>query len=251
MLQTSQLVQPFPLPDSQKEALDQIAHDVMLRLLAAKDARDRIAAQVAEVQARVGSQGLEVQAEGRFVNLPAVLNLQTDTENFLREAKLFLGQIARVFTPFYGTHLDHRFQRIRSWAERTFGKDDPLTSLLDSDPDWVERVIAMRNAVEHPGGRNGTLVVKNIALGSVQPPVLVPPSWGFAGAALGPVLPEMDAILQNGLTLFEDLLCACLEKVQPQGPFLIIEVPDDQRDPKMPIRLRVALRRPIGQGNDA
>ena len=251
VLQTSELVQAFPVSEKRREALKQIAHDTMLRLLAAKDAYNHVATQLAEAQARVASQGLDVQAEGRFVSLPAILNLQADAENFLREVKLALAQIALVFTPFYKTKFDHRFQKIQSWALKTFGEGDELTKLLRSDADWIDRVIRMRNAVEHPGGRNGALIIRNIGLDTVAPPALTPPGWGFEGKALHPMLPEMDAILHNALTLFDDVLCACLDKRQPQGPLSIIEIPEEQRDPTMPIRFRVTIQLPDLKRNNA
>ena len=70
-----------------------------------------------------------------------------------------------------------------AWASKEFGDDSELTRILKQDHDlWIKKLVAMRNAVEHPGGHSGHLSIHNIAL--VPPehpkyPILETPSWNL------------------------------------------------------------------------
>ena len=164
----------------------------------------------------------------------------------LYNVKSALREIAGIFQPLYSQTFDHRFQKIRQWAESTYGATDTLTKLLVSDAAWIERVIKMRNAVDHPGSGDGTLHVENFKLVSPDPPIQVAdPTWWRDGEQPSPVASDMAVINDNLLTLFEDLLCDGLLRVAPTGPITIYELPAAQRDPSMPVRFKVGLKAPL------
>lgn len=243
MLQTSQLSQAYPLNDQQRKDLIVVSHDVMMRLLACLERFDRINGQVLKGKGQAEQGGIHVQAGGRVATIPAVTELQMDAEAYLSSAKMALRDIARVFKPFYGIAFDHRFQRIRKWIAKKFGTDDPLHHLLIQDAPWIERIVGMRNAVEHPGGRDGTLSVEDFKLVNDGPPWQVrEPVWYRNGEEPVPVAKEIEAWNHNLLTLFEDLVCDGLVRLAPDAPIVIYEIPEADRDPTMPIRYRVGLK---------
>ena len=52
-------------------------------------------------------------------------------------------------------------QSLITFAERTFGADDPKAKFLRELSPAVERVVTYRNAAEHEGGWSGTLRIVN------------------------------------------------------------------------------------------
>jgi len=227
MLQTADLVGAFPLSEEGRRAVAQISHDVMLKLIACLDAAEPVMEQVTAGSRRILAGDIQVGPSGQVIQIPAVVDFRTRAEAFLYNAKLALREIAKLFGPLHGQDFDHRFQRIRAWVEATYGPDDQLTRLLASDAPWIERVIGMRNAVDHPGSGDGTLVVENFRLldGGQQPNIGVP-SWRRDGEQPVNVAEDMKAIMDNLLTLYEDILVDGLERLRPGGPFVVYEIPE-------------------------
>lgn len=166
-------------------------------------------------------------------------------EQFLYAAKGALREIGALFAPFYGKTFDHKFHKIREWLEATYGSDDQLLATLKTDAYWIEQILNMRNAVDHPGTPS-VLNIDNFKLVALRPtPEVDEPRWRLDDSDASPIAHDMPVLIDNLLTLFEDVLVDCLLRVQPDGPLVIYEVPEDQRDPNMPIRLRVGLATPL------
>jgi hypothetical protein len=99
----------------------------------------------------------------------------------------------------------------------------------------------MRNAVEHPGGLSGTLMLNNIRIDQNQPNSYIPPTWARTGRPNSNIVKDMDGTLDNVLTLAEDLLVGVvMDKSKSKQIITVYEIPSD-RDPNCPIRLRVGL----------
>jgi hypothetical protein len=228
----------------------------MLKLVACLDEAEPIIKGVEEGKATIEGGGVKGNPAGTAIQLPAVPSLRAHVEGFPYNVKAALREIAKVFGPFYGQDFDHRFQKIRQWAESTYGPDDPLTKMLQSDAHWIEHVIGMRNAVAHPGSRDGTLFVEDFKVVQSQPKLLVAePSWRRDAEPPNQIAHDMSVIMDNLLTLFEELLVDGLMRLAPNGPLVIYEVPEDQRDPMCPVRLMVTLneasmRQISGEGSD-
>lgn len=252
MIQTADLVQAFPLDEAKKKEIIEISHDVMLKLIACLDEAEPIIKAVEQGKATIAS-GVKTNPAGTAMQLPAVTDLRAHVEGFLYNVKAALREIARLFGPFYGQKFDHRFQKIRKWAEATYGPDDPLTAFLHADAAWIERVIGMRNAVDHPGSGAGTLFVEDFKVVGAKPALEVSePMWRLDSEVPSAIASDMAVIVDNLLTLFEDLITDALTRLAPNGPIVIYEVPAAERNPKMPVRYRVGLNEAsIKQINDA
>jgi hypothetical protein len=243
MIQTCNLLDPFQMEQTRRDAIMRIANAVMLRLVACYDRAEPVIKQVTDGKRRIEEKGVEIQAAGMVAVLPSVIDLQANVEGFLYSAKQALRELAGLFEPFYQQRFDHRFQRIRKWAEERFGKDDRLVRLLEADRDWIERLVSDRNAVEHPGGGDGTLIIQNFRVASASPPVaIVEPTWQKDPRPPSPIADDMETVMHNLLTLFEDLLCDSLLRLPSPIPLAVYEIPEVERDPQVPIRFKIIPR---------
>ena len=182
---------------------------------------------------------------GQVVELPSLVALQKDVEMFLYNAKLALRDTGGLFEPLLGQTFDHRFHKARNWAEKKLGQEAPLIQLLTADADWIERVLNLRNAVEHPRTA-GRLRVRDFHLSNVDGRTVVsPPVWWVDDEQPESISEEMEVVEHNLLTFYEELLCLLLEvqleiRPHPLAP-VICEIPDEERDPAMPMRYRVVF----------
>src|SRR5258708_22931262 len=95
------------------------------------------------------------------------------------------------------------------FATETFGPDDARTKMLvEADP-WVEEAIAMLNAVDHPDGYSGRLVIENFRRDPDQK--LSEPVWyrvkdGKNATEPSTIRADFDTFIHNLLTLGERML---------------------------------------------
>ena len=127
-------------------------------------------------------------SDDRGVQIPYIDDLDRDVDNFLYEAKNFLRDLVNLVV--VTCHPDANIKDARAffepkdrdhgefvkWAEVKFGTDDKFTKMLHADQNWIMELAFKRNAVEHPGGKSGTLTVHNVEVN--QDGQLVAPSMG-------------------------------------------------------------------------
>lgn len=240
-MQTQHLLGIVPFTEDTKNALFEVAFRVMKRLIVLEDVRERIGKQVDAARTAIADKGISLQAGGQAADVPAVVDLDQDAERFLYEAKLALRDIAGLFLPLHGEAFNHKYQKVRAWAEAKFGSDDVLVKTLHSDAPWIERVINMRNAVEHPTDQHAPLTIRNFVLMSAGPPwVVADPSWFMKGEQPSLMLQDMEWIATNLLTFFEDILIDGLHR-HSAFPLTVVEIAEAERDPGCPIRLRATI----------
>jgi len=89
---------------------------------------------------------------------------------------------------------------------------------------WIRPLVRMRNAVEHPGGRSGTLHVENFTAEVVASTIMVlEPVWYLNNDEKSPIVRDMGVFTDNLLTLCEQTLILCLEKFKKNFPIVIAE----------------------------
>ena len=133
---------------------------------------------------------LPKQQDQRIREVPHVIDLEKIAEGFLYDAKNYLRDLLKLFQIVYDCNLKDASafadmkqtgeSEIVKWAEFKFGKDDKLTKLLHTETAWTTESIRMRNAVEHPGEKSGTLAILNIRLTEDQAK-FIPPTWQRTG----------------------------------------------------------------------
>lgn len=245
MLQTIELMQPFQLGPKTREDLTRVSRDLMLRLMGCLDRSEPIIAQVTQSKQALAVHGVEIQAGGGAANLPAVVDLNANAEGFLFTIKQALRDVGGLFRVFHSQQFEHRFNQALTWATQRFGAGDPLSCVLTRNAKWIERVIEMRNALEHPGGTSGTVNICNFRVRQYRPPFeVIEPEWHRNAETPVPIADDMATIVDRTLVLYEDLLCACLLNAGSVFPVMFVEIPEPERDPVKPFRLRVSLRQP-------
>jgi len=196
------------------------------------------------------------------VEIPQIERLEADCHNFLYEAKNYIRDVLYVANKLYGTSFSEasEFSKARKggkslieFATENFGPDDAKTKMLVAAIPWVEEAIAMRNAVEHPDGYSGRLVIENIRRDQDQK--LSEPVWhrvkdGHNATEPSSIRADFDTLIHNLLTLGEDVLVSWAnENLELPEMMEIVFIPEDRRDPKNPAKytvgpgskLRVAL----------
>ena len=206
----------------------------------------QISAEADEGVNKIEQEGFETQSQGRTVKLPSVKDLSPFSESFLQGAKLAIIDCGRIFNQFYGENFDHRFNKIKAWAEKKIGKENDISQCCEHWEPFIIHILKMRNAVDHsrkePGGR---LLIHNFSIEDHEKErILHVPKWQLLGDTSTSIVADMEFIIENIIRLSEDVLTICLLRHRGKFPLYIYEIPKEERDPKCPIRLRAGVELP-------
>jgi len=238
--QSHELMKWIKLEKAQRDALGKLyISTLMPALLSCHDTATIFAGRIEEALASVPE-----QRESRVRQMPSVPKLKSDAETFLYQAKNFLRDQLSLLDIVYGKKFTdaicwtaEKKDNVLKWALAEFGEDDALCRELHNDSSWILEVIRMRNAVEHPGGYSGQMQLYDF---EAKEGAYIRPSWQRTGQPRCDILRNMDIILDNLLTFSEEMLVHCI-KHRPQFPGMeVAEVPEAERDPNFPQRLKVA-----------
>jgi len=166
--------------------------------------------------------------------------------------KNFIRDLLQVVNHLYGTNFTEASEFYRAkkggqslveFAEKTFGTDDPKTKMLKEAVPFIEEMVSMRNAVEHPDGYSGNLLITNFTLDADR--VMVEPTWhrekdGKATGEPSSIRADMETLIQNLLTLGEDVLVSwAADHLQVPDMLRVALIPEDKRNPSCPIKWTV------------
>jgi hypothetical protein len=251
--QPRQLMDPFNIPEDKKQKICGTLHGgVQHHLLACYDIFSEVKAREDEILRSVMSNGIATQSNGRVASIESIENLERLAHSFLYSAKLALRDIKSVICEFFIEGKSKRekledghYQNLKDWAEGRFGAQDDFAKTIAEDVSaWIDEVYARRNAIEHPGGKHGRFYVDNFA-GFFDPHEKKwkcrPPTWKRNDAPPGSITEDMRVLNHNILCFSEDVLIHCLLKVPSAIPIIFYEIPEDERDPVCPIRLRPTI----------
>jgi hypothetical protein len=234
--------------DVQDKVGDQYLNSLQKKLLRCWEIEDRFRK---EFDAAIGKYKPPASPNAP-VEVPQIARLEEECHNFLYEGKNFIRDLLQVVNHLYGTNFVEasEFSRAKKggqslieFAEKTFGPDDPKTKMLKEAVPWVEDLISMRNAVEHPDGHSGKLVVKNFTLDADR--VMVEPTWhrekdGKATGGPSSIRADMQTHIDNLLTLGEDVLVSwASEHLALPDMLRVASIPEDKRNPACPIKWTV------------
>ncbi len=243
-IQSNDLLQWLNVDQVKREEIMLHYMELMRRLLACFDIESRLISAKAETV----EYSEKIWKEGKRTT-PHVVSLQDEVENFLFASKVYLREVARLLNLLFEAELpcDSRIfwnpkgqkSEVVVWAEDTFGSDHGTTTMLASEADWISELARKRNAVEHPGGKSGTLRVKNferLSGGGIRPPV-----WSRDDENEGQptdIYKDIAVLMDNMLTVSEDVLVDAI-RANPSFPQILIRIIHEQdRDKSCPVRLR-------------
>lgn len=247
-VQTSELIKFYPLNEKQRDDIFGIYHQkVQPRLLQCYDLKENLFAELSKIDEEIIEKGILTQSFGRVATVPQVMKLSENCENYLYNAKSALRDIAGIFEPlFEQSFTEARYDKIYKWSKVKFGEKDDLTALIKQDHDlWINKIVSMRNAVEHPGGHSGHLHIHNIEIASdtkVKKSYFVPPTWHLNNEPRTSVLDDLETYIWNVLEFAEDILVLSLEKLEKKLPVVVVQIPEEERSPSCPVRLKMTLK---------
>jgi len=219
------------------------------KLLECFRVREELIQELINIDKEMTKIGLQSRPCSSLATVPSVPRLQAICEGFLYNAKASLRELIAVINVFFPTDFNSpRFDKVVEWATEEFGKDHELTRMLTVDHDlWIQRLVTFRNAIEHPSGKLEELHVHDIELVPFGTGCkLGEPSWAYGSEPSTSIVGDMEVAIENILELAEDLLVVLLKTKFPKIPLRFVQIPVDQRDPKMPVRIRTQLEIPPG-----
>jgi hypothetical protein len=241
-VQSSELIRFSNLSkDEQENTLELYFHTLQPRLLKCHEAFARL------IQAKEKTIAeIKPQSDKRIQNIPSVVGLQGEVETYLYEAKnylrdmlavikIFFGDVFNEANAFYGAKAGQKSALV-CWAEKKFGANDPFTEMLQTEQPWIEDIIRMRNAAEHPGGNSGTLFIRNFEVTSAG---IAAPSWWRDERKRTDLFHDIEVGLDNMLTLAEDILVSCIHHRLAFPHIVFVQIPAAERLPDCPQRIRV------------
>jgi hypothetical protein len=243
MLQTAELLQATGYTAAEQDELKTIYFNQLYPvLLECWHTRDALAA---ETTACLDSFQQDAK-DPRVVHMRSVSQLEQRAEHFLYQAKNYLRNTLRVWNWFYGTKFEDAsayilvgkdaHSRLEEWAIKAFGGEDRRTLVIRSEQEWTVPLVRMRNALEHPGGHSGTVVIENIRIDDDR---LIVPMWRRNDERPQPLVATMTQFLEDMLAMGEDILAINIEPRLKPG-FAVYEIEEKDRNPEQPARLRVA-----------
>ncbi|WP_316187682.1 MULTISPECIES: hypothetical protein [unclassified Bradyrhizobium] len=248
-LQTLQILEKCKVTKEVKDKVGSLyLNSLMKKLLRCWEIEDSFKKSFAEAAAKFKPPA----TPNALVEVPQIDRLEADCHNFLYEAKNYIRDVLYVVNKLYGTSFSEasEFSKARKggkslieFAKETFGPDDARTKMLVEAAPFVEEAIAMRNAVEHPDGYSGRLVIENFRL---DPDLMLSePVWhrvkdGKNATEPSSIRADFDAFIHNLLTLGEDMLVTWAnENLELPEMMEIVVIPDERRDPKNPAKYTV------------
>jgi len=245
-VQTHEVIRFFRIAkDKQDRVLEIYINSVKPRLLHCMELSNTVTQEVEAIRKRILVDDSPSQPDSRVIELPQVPRLSEQAETYLYNAKSSLRDLALVFEPLFGVQFTHsRYNEILDRAEGQFGAEASLTKLLAADEPWIKRVVSMRNAVEHPEGKQGRLHILNFELvreDAQRRRFFQEPVWFLEGELPASLSSDMRTMLDNLLTFAEDLLVAAYVQLHPDSIVQFAQIPEADRTSECPVRLRAVL----------
>lgn len=220
-----------------------VLFELQRHLVKCVEIRNDLAREISTGRDQFTADKLKSQSRSSTLGLPGVGDLQSKAETFLQSSKLALAETGNLTKPFYDVAHGHKYQKFSAWADTRFGVADDFTVLVKSWEPFVNRVVQMRNAVDHPLTEPGApLRTANFDITSGDgAPELVDPTWSLTGEVPRPMLPDFDTIIDKTIVLGENVLIRLFYKLRGSPLVEIQEIPMEERDPSNPRRLTVRL----------
>jgi hypothetical protein len=181
-VQTFDLVQWLKAESGQREEITHLYLNALKpRLIRCEKFKNELVTKIVECDRSIELQKLQ---DPRIRQVPHITELQGIAEGFLYEAKNFVRDLLGLFRIVYGCKLKNASDfadlkrqgesNLVKWAVKTFGEEHHLTKLLRTEQRWSGEFIRMRNAIEHPDGKSGTVTIQNVRT-RTNPSGFVPP----------------------------------------------------------------------------
>lgn len=247
VLQIDKISKFTTLDEAQRETLFGLCLALGHRLANAMAAANNIKKQVEQ-----GLKEIEAQPTSDVMNLPFVQSLEILFEGYFYNAKNIIRDLGPIFQLLYGK----RVEDASAWC--AFGKSGQsevaiylsrmqaklphygaVRELIEQVRQNVELVVTVRNALEHPGKRSGTVSVYNFrpTKDGIAPPAFTisdrDGTWDIAS--------HMQNLHETLLSLAEAVTVFGLLSHFQNSSMGIERIEESKRNPDMPIAYRAVL----------
>jgi hypothetical protein len=121
--------------------------------------------------------------------------------------------------------VDHLGKRL----ENLIGSVAPLTEFVTANATWVRYIVDLRNFHEHP--KELKTIIEDFSL--MPDAKIQVPMWHVSNEPPRPIREDMLASITFLIQLAEGMLIhLVMQKVSKQFPYIVVEVPDADVDPK-------------------
>lgn len=233
--QSQRLLSLYPFGKEFKNQNAKVMFEIQQRLL---DCYDKSSSMIKEIESDKLIFSEKTKNDPSFH--PHIMKLDTRLESFFQSAKLSLHYIADIFKLFFGKDFGHHYHKALKWTEGQFGVDDHLTKTLNYHSKWIEEIVAVRNAIEHPKDKlRGRFHIENFRVKRSNSRVeLSEPLWWLTDNDPYIVSAILPVIVDNLLRLSEELYVTSLIKQKTLIDVGIEEIPEEDRDKSVPMRFR-------------
>jgi hypothetical protein len=253
-LQILQILDRCDLPKKTQDKISALyMESLQLKLLRCWEIKERF-----REQFNSAANSYKAPAPGsQAIQLPQIGRLTEECHNFLYEVKNYIRDVLYVFNGLYETDFNEASQFTKAkkatkankatpslvdFAIASFGPNDPKTKFLSEYGAFIEGMVTLRNAVEHPGpkGHSGDLVIHNFEIDLDGK--LLEPTWhreknGVRITDPSSIRADMDAAMHNLLLLGEDVVVSwAVDHLKMPDASRIAMVPAERRDPKCAIK---------------
>ena len=240
----SDLMSAYPLSDDERQSILSAFGSLMRRLLRMQELRDSLSKEYEKIRTQVREEGLTQLGEDAY-EVPQIMGLDAQAEDFLQAAKLALIDCGSLFEPLYAQTFDHRIDLSIAWLEEELGVEHEFVKRLRKHHDvWIKELIDRRNALEHPRKRaKGKLHIENIDIDVAGAKLMgSDPSWHLTGDESSSIIEDTRILIENILRLAEEILVSSLGVRFPDTPVMAKEIPEHNRDVKAPVRFVLVPR---------
>lgn len=226
-----------------KDAIAKHLHSCKETLLACERMAETVGGHIDRIVADINERGIPKDNHGRGLNpFPQVPNLDTDCGTFLVQANRAIKLISELPQLFISLdRLDSNFDHLAKRLGTIVGEDSPLVRFVRDNALVIRYLIDLRNFHEHP--KNIKTIIQNfhvIPSGVIQAPI-----WQLVGTGdqeARPVKDEMHAAIVFLIQVAEAMLIhLVMHRISPQFSFVVEEIPDEQVDPKLPMKYRLTI----------
>jgi hypothetical protein len=223
-----------------KEAVVEKLHACKESLVACENVAKKVVAHIERIIDEINSKGVSKDNAGRAINpFPQVPNLEIECATFLVQANRTIKLICELPSLFLSldradSNLDHLGKRL----ENLIGSNVPLTEFVTANTAEVRYLIDLRNFHEHPNK-----IKTEIDNFTLMPDAKIQvPMWHISNEPPRPIKEEMLASITFLIQLAEAMLIhLVMHKVSKQAPYIVVEVPDTDVDPNVPIKYRLSI----------
>lgn len=223
-----------------KEAVVEKLHACKESLVACENSVKIVVAHIERIGAEINSKGVSMDKAGRMLNpFPQVPNLEAECATFLVQANRTIKLICELPSLFLSLErVDSNFDHLGKRVENLIGSNAPLTEFITSNAAGLRYLINLRNFHEHP--KELRTVIENFTL--MSDARIQVPMWHVSNEPPRPIREEMLSSTTFLMQLAEVMLIhLVMHRVSKQFPYIVVEVPDEEVDPKIPIKYRLSI----------